>query len=70
MEFSGCNKSIKAVHNKLHSKKNEGTFICQTFVQSSKMGPDGKMISEKYFDSNLGQHRGGNTVNDNYKPDL
>jgi hypothetical protein len=34
------------------------------------MGPDGKIISEKYYDNNLGQNRNGNTVNYKYNLDL
>jgi hypothetical protein len=52
------------VHQKLHNKKTEGGFVCQTFVSSSKMGPDGKMITEQYYDNSLGQHRNGQTISE------
>lgn len=60
--FSDRKKIIDTVHQKMHRGKNEGAYVCQTFVSSSKMGPDGKMVTENYYENNLGQHRNGNTV--------
>lgn len=42
----------------------DGGFVCQTFVSSSKKGPDGKMITEHYYDNNMGQHRNGQTISE------
>lgn len=42
------------MHKKAHDRKNDGAFYCETFVQSSKMGDNGKMITEKYYDRNYG----------------
>ena len=36
-------------HKNIHQKGVEGSYVCQSFVSSSKMGPDGKMIREDYF---------------------
>lgn len=36
--------------------------MCQTYVSSSKMGPDGKIHREDYFENNMGQNKGGNTI--------
>ena len=38
-------------------------MVTHSYVQSSKMGPDGKMITEKYFDKNhVGKGADGKTV--------
>ena len=36
-------------HKGLHNAGKQGSYVCQTFVSSSKMGPDGKMKNESYF---------------------
>lgn len=33
-----------------------GQYACQSFVMSSHMGPDGKMHTEKYSSSDIGNH--------------
>lgn len=45
---------IKIVHKKAHNNKTNGAFYCETFVQSSKIGKDGKPVTEKYYDRNFG----------------
>ncbi len=50
------------VHKNMHSKGAEGSYVCQSFVSSSKMGPDGKVVRENYFENSMGEHRGGNTI--------
>ena len=37
------------IHKNMHSKGAEGSYVSQSFVSSSKMGPDGKIIREDYF---------------------
>lgn len=63
-KFSDCKDWLISVHQKLHSKNTDGGFVCQTFVQSSKMGPDGKIVTEQYYDQNMGEHRRGQTISE------
>lgn len=37
------------VHKNMHSKGAQGSYVCQSYVSSAKMGPDGRMIREDYF---------------------
>jgi hypothetical protein len=55
------------VHKKAHNGKSNGAFYCETFVQSSKMGKDGKPVTEKYYDRNFGEHKGGNTISEKHQ---
>lgn len=41
--------------------------MTQTFVSSSKVGPDGRMHREDYFENNIGEHRGGNTISQKHQ---
>lgn len=43
-KFSDGNYSNNLVHKNMHSKGAQGSFVCQSFVSSSKMGPDGKIV--------------------------
>lgn len=52
------------MHKKAHDRKTDGAYYCETYVQSSKMGDDGKMMTEKYYDRNYGQHKSGNTISE------
>lgn len=36
--------------------------MSQSFVSSSKIGPDGQVIQENYFENNMSEHRGGTTI--------
>ena len=53
-KFSDGKLVNNSVHRNIHEKGKEGSFVCQTFVSSSKMGPDGKMHREDYFENNVG----------------
>ncbi len=55
MEFSNA-------HRNLHGSGKEGSYVCQTFVSSSKMGPDGKIKQESYFENSAGQNKNGQTI--------
>ena len=46
----------------MHEKGKQGSFICQTYVSSSKVGNDGKIDRQNYFENHIGQHEGGNTI--------
>jgi hypothetical protein len=52
------------VHKKAHNNRSDGVFYCETFVQSSKIGDNGKTVTEKYYDRNYGEHKGGNTISE------
>lgn len=50
------------VHKNMHKNGKEGSFVCQTYVSSSKVGPDGKVHREDFFENNMGEHKSGNTI--------
>ena len=55
------------MHKNAHQKGKEGSYVCQTYVSSSKMGSDGKMHREDYFENNVGQHKSGNTISQKHQ---
>lgn len=55
MQFSNA-------HKNLHGSGKDGAYVCQTFVSSSTMGPDGKMKQESYFENSAGQNKNGQTI--------
>jgi hypothetical protein len=32
----------------------QGSYVCQSFVSSSKIGPDGKVVKENYYENSMG----------------
>lgn len=50
------------MHQKAHRGGKEGTFVCQTFVSSSTMGPDGKLNKQSYYENSVGEHKNGKTI--------
>lgn len=51
----------------MHNKGKTGSFVSQTFVSSSKMGADGKIHREDYFENNMGEHQDGNTISQKHQ---
>ena len=51
-------------HQKLHGDNKGGSYVCQTFVSSSTMGPDGKMKQESYFENTAGENKNGHTISE------
>jgi hypothetical protein len=37
------------VHRNLHGSGKEGSYVCQSYVSSSTMGPDGKMKQQSFM---------------------
>lgn len=54
-------------HRGLHGAGKEGSYVCQTFVNSSKMGQDGKMKQESYFENSAGQNKNGQTISQKHQ---
>lgn len=42
------------MHQKAHQGGKNGTFVSQTFVSSSTIGPDGKVNKQAYYENNAG----------------
>jgi hypothetical protein len=53
---------FSSAHRDLHGRGNGGSYVCQTFVSSATMGPDGKMQKESYYENSAGQNRNGQTI--------
>ncbi|CAD8067671.1 unnamed protein product [Paramecium sonneborni] len=55
MEFSNLHKHMKNLNQmdvNAHAKNGVFQVYSSSYVQSTKLGPDGKVIQEKYFDNN------------------
>lgn len=65
-EFSNMHRHMMGLNQRdVNQHARDGAFqvYSQCFVQSSKMGPDGRMIQEKYFDNNaVARGTNGHTV--------
>jgi hypothetical protein len=42
------------VHQKAHRNGNQGSYVSQTFVSSSTIGPDGKVNKQSYYENSAG----------------
>ncbi len=49
MGFSDSKDLSRLVHQKAHRNGKEGSFVSQTFVSSSTIGPDGKLNTNSYY---------------------
>ena len=49
-------------HRNMRGSGKEGSYVCQSYVSSSTMGPDGKMKQQSYFENSAGQNKNGQTI--------
>jgi hypothetical protein len=40
---------FSSAHRNIHGQGKGGSYVCQTYVSSSTMGPDGKMQQQSYY---------------------
>lgn len=57
----------RLVHQKAHRNGKEGSYVCQTFVSSSTVGPDGKVNTHNYFENSAGEHKNGKTISQKHQ---
>ncbi|CAD8142706.1 unnamed protein product [Paramecium pentaurelia] len=68
MEFSNIHRHMKNLNQmdvNNHAKNGVFQVYSSSYVQSSKLGPDGKIIQEKYFDNNaVARGANGHTISE------